>query len=258
MDPYLERHWGDVHSSLIIYARDQLRPKLPNELRARVEERVFVESDAEPTHSIYTDVRVVEHERRDAGGGAVAVAVETEVAAEPVVVEVRDEPVTQTYIDIIDATSGGRIVTTIEFLGPFNKVPGKGRDLYLERQEELKSGRVNSVEIDLLRSGRRTFAIPDASLPPTHREAHAAYVRRAHRPARYELYAFPLRQRLPSIRIPLRPTDADVLLNLQPLIDQCYENGGYDTIDYSADPDPPLAPDDARWTDALLREKGTR
>src|SRR5262245_3320500 len=46
MDPYLEQHWGDVHSSLIIYARDQLRRKLPGDLRARVEERVFVESFA--------------------------------------------------------------------------------------------------------------------------------------------------------------------------------------------------------------------
>ena len=25
MDPYLEAHWGDIHASLIIYARDQLR-----------------------------------------------------------------------------------------------------------------------------------------------------------------------------------------------------------------------------------------
>jgi hypothetical protein len=44
MDPYLEQHWGDVHQSLIIYAGDHLQKLLPKDLRARVEERVFVES----------------------------------------------------------------------------------------------------------------------------------------------------------------------------------------------------------------------
>ena len=29
MDPYLEQHWGDVHTSLVIYARNQLQKVLP-------------------------------------------------------------------------------------------------------------------------------------------------------------------------------------------------------------------------------------
>jgi hypothetical protein len=44
MDPYLEAHWRDVHASLIIYARDALQGVLPGSLRARVEERVLLES----------------------------------------------------------------------------------------------------------------------------------------------------------------------------------------------------------------------
>ena len=48
-------------------------------------------------------------------------------------------------------------------------------------------------------------------------------------------------QRLPIIKIPLRPGDADVPLDLQALVDQCYRNGGYEgTLDYAVDPDPPL------------------
>ena len=47
-----------------------------------------------------------------------------------------------------------------------------------------------------------------------------------------EIYPLPLAERLPAIRVPLRQSDADVSLDLQALIDQCYENGGYDTIDY--------------------------
>ena len=46
MDPYLERDWEDVHGRLIVYAGDTLQPHLPDDLLVRVEQRVFVESDA--------------------------------------------------------------------------------------------------------------------------------------------------------------------------------------------------------------------
>ena len=43
MDPYLVRHWGDVHQSAITYIRDSLQPRLPSDLRARAQERVFID-----------------------------------------------------------------------------------------------------------------------------------------------------------------------------------------------------------------------
>ena len=45
MNPWLESHWGDIHTSLTTYARDQLQPQLPAGLRARVEEYVAVEAE---------------------------------------------------------------------------------------------------------------------------------------------------------------------------------------------------------------------
>jgi len=61
------------------------------------------------------------------------------------------------------------------------------------------------------------------------------------------------------IRIPPRQTDADVPLDLQALIYECYRNGGYeDDLDYQVDPQPPFDPGDARWADALLRKAGRR
>ncbi|MFL5339567.1 MAG: DUF4058 family protein [Gemmataceae bacterium] len=54
MDPYLESHWRDVHASLIIYARDALRRVLPSSLRARVEERVVVETPRGSTRRVYS------------------------------------------------------------------------------------------------------------------------------------------------------------------------------------------------------------
>jgi len=93
MDPYLERHWGDVHHSLIQYARDVLQPALPADLRARVEERVFLESESELQRVVVPDLHVA-HVLRETventggyGGGGVAVA-------EPLVFEVHNQPIT--------------------------------------------------------------------------------------------------------------------------------------------------------------------
>ena len=61
MDPYLEARWGDVHQRLITYAADQLALQLPADLRARVEERVFVEAEAEPIRRIVPDVHVTQY-----------------------------------------------------------------------------------------------------------------------------------------------------------------------------------------------------
>jgi hypothetical protein len=260
MDPYLERHWGDVHTSLITYARDYLQRRLPRDLRARVEERVLLESPGAEDRSIYPDVSVVEEGPTGPGRerGAVAVAEAGVAVADPVLLLATHEPETQRYVEIIDLGSGGRVVTTIEVLSPSNKRPGAGREPYLEKQRALASSGVSSVEIDLLREGVRTFAVPDEIVPASFRRGYAACVHRGWDRLRYEFYPLALRQRLPGFRIPLRPTDADVVLDLQALVDLCYENGGYDAIDYRAEPVPALEGDDARWADALLREKGLR
>ncbi len=60
MDPYLEAHWRDVHSRPIIYSCDQLQSRLPSDLRARVEERVLIDSPPAAPRAAYPDVRVVE------------------------------------------------------------------------------------------------------------------------------------------------------------------------------------------------------
>jgi hypothetical protein len=74
-----------------------------------------------------------------------------------------------------------------------------------------------------------------------------------------DVYRIPLRERLPGIRIPLRPQDADLPLDLQPLIDQVYRKGRYGgSIDYRHDPEPPLGTEDAMWADAILKSRGLR
>jgi hypothetical protein len=151
------------------------------------------------------------------------------------------------------------VVTVIEVLSPSNKAPGQGRELYVKKQEELKAGGVSLVEIDLIRFGKRVLAVPFDRIPEGHRTPYAACAQRGWKAFEVEFYRIPLRERLPAIRIPLRQSDTDVALDLQPLIDQSYEDGRYGhEIDYRSEPDPPLSADDALWADALLREKGLR
>ena len=265
MDPWLERRWGDVHQRLVTYSSDQLQGKLPAGLRALVQERIVVEALPPVKASFYPDVHVVEDSRRRESGGGVAVAeapaappAAPPTAAEPIVVRYPQRPPVEGFIEIVDATSGDRVVTVIEFLSPWNKRPGPGQDEYLRKQRQLLEARTGLVEIDLVRAGRRVMAVPEEEVPPSHRTIYRVTVTRGDRPGEAEVYRASLRDPLPSIRVPLRPTDRDVWLELQPLVEQAYRNGRYELTDYRQDPDPPLDPADAAWADEILRARGLR
>jgi hypothetical protein len=257
MDPYLEAHWRDVHASLIIYARDALQSILPDSLRARVEERVLLETPMGfSAHSLFPDVRVVEYAARQDMGAESEMSV---AVAEPLLVDAENEPVTETFLEIIDRASGNRVVTVIEFLSPSNKSPGPNREQYLRKQREVCSSDANLVEIDLNRFGLHTLAFPLDHIMRKGRTAYMACVRRATRRGKAEVYLMPLWQRLPVLKVPLRPSDADVPLDVQALVEQCYRNGAYEgTLNYATDADPPLFGAARDWADKQLQEKGLR
>jgi hypothetical protein len=257
MDPYLEPHWRDVHASLIIYARDALQGVLPGSLRARVEERVLLETpQGLADHPLFPDVRVVEYAPKrglETRPGADV------VVAEPLLVDAEGESATEAFLEIIDRESGNHVVTVIEFLSPSNKSPGPNREQYLRKQRELCSSDTNLVEIDLNRTGSHTLAFPLAHIKPQGRTAYMACVRRPTRRDKAEVYPMPLWSRLPAVKIPLRAEDADVPLDLQALVEQCYRNGAYEgTLNYAANPDPPLLGAEKDWAEKWLHEKGLR
>jgi hypothetical protein len=254
MDPYLEAHWGDIHTSFIVYARNQLNAQLPNDLQARVEESLAVQEDDEHIRTVYPDVRVIEESGVSPDEGGVATAVVT--VAEPVVVPVADETRTERHLEIVDA--GGRVVTAIEILSPANTATADGQLAYIRKQREYLQAGVNLVEIDLVRAGDFVLAVPRERLPASCRTPYLICTRRASRPQQAEVVPVPLREPLPNIRIPLRPADKDVVLQLQLLLDACYRDGRYHRMSYRADPTPRLAEADARWADELLRAKGLR
>jgi len=256
MDPYLEQCWSDVHANLATYTRDALQRQLPDDLVARVEEYVALEeADTDRPRGYYPDVKVTEHTVN--GGAAPSASVGSIATAEPIVIALPSEAPTLRSIHILDR--GNRVVTAIEVLSHANKIGTAGRNLYRRKRRDLVDGRVNLVEIDLLRDGDYVLFPPEWALPANCRGPFRISVIRGWKFFEAEVYPVPLRQRLPTIRIPLRETDADIQLDLQALIDTCYDNGRYArTIDYRYEPAPALQREDAAWADALLREKGLR
>lgn len=251
MDPFLQDHWGDVHTSLTTYARDQLRPQMPANLRVRVEEYVGLQIEGDLSRQ-KPDVLVTEN-WSSAGQTAVAVA-EAVMADEPLVVTSPREPETLRRI-LIQDRRGARLVTAIEFLFPGSKY-GEALVRFRKKQRELLSGGANLVEIDLIRGGEWTVFPPEAAIPGSHAAPYRVVVVRAARVERFECYPAGIRQCLPRIRVPLRPGDRDAVLDLQLLVDQAWEDGGYSDIDYARGPLPKFDSNDVEWIRERLGQQG--
>ena len=162
MDPYLEKHWRDVHARLILYTCDQVEDQLPDNLIARVEERVVFETEDLEYRGVYPDVRIAERASRKSSAMAM---LSRSAVAEPVIVHYRAEPATETFINILDPEAGHRLVTVIEILSLANKLPGEGQRQYRQKQREMDETQVSLVEIDLLRKGDRVLSVPLSWIP---------------------------------------------------------------------------------------------
>jgi len=259
MNPYLESptFWRGVHASLIVYAREALQPQIRPHYRVDIEERVYIET---AERHIYPGITISKTPSASfRGEGSVAVL---EYDAPAAVLTVVSEPVHEPYLVIVERDSG-RVVTVIEFLSHSNKTPGdEGHRLYRQKQREILQSDVSLVEVDLLRSGEYVLAPPEGEVRKHFSKWHYfVSIRQVKTVPSFALYPITIRQRLPRIFIPLAPEDERVaVLDLQALIDRCYDAGAYgDFIDYRSEPPPPaFDPEDAAWIDELLKSKGLR
>lgn len=109
------------------------------------------------------------------------------------------------------------------------------------------------MEIDLLRGGRLTVASRLEEVKPLPDTHYWICVVRETCPEAFEVYRPKLREPLPVIRIPLRPGERDLFVDLQPLIDRVYETGRYWRLDYETQPGTPLPVEDMAWALSLTR-----
>jgi hypothetical protein len=247
MDPYLERHWEDVHTRLIGYTADVLQPQLSEDLVARMEEKVYVE-DASERRLRKPDVRVVEFPMAwEPELGAASTA----VLDEPLSIEPIGDPIRQRSVLIYDSV-GQRIITAIEILSPWNKSPGIAVNAYLEKRDKYINSEMNLVEIDLVRTGDWTDMVGPYAIPE---HAVTAYRVTVVQPESIRLLLYPIsiRAKLPTIKVPLRPQDPPAKLNLQELIEKAYMMGRYNRIDYTKPCSPPFVGPEKKWADKLLR-----
>jgi hypothetical protein len=257
MNPYLEEPaiWPTVHSGLISLLWIDLNRHLPPGYVANVEERVFL---VEPPTSRYPDVNVERHARPRPpnGNGRAAVAV---LDADPAVeIEFPPAEFREPFIEIHLTRKPGTLVAVLEILSPTNKNPGAGRDLYLEKQQELLGSKTHLIEIDLLRAGGHTVAIPRDRLD----ENGWDYLVCLHKGGwrnKFHVWPVSLAKRLPRFSVPLAGADPDVVLDLQALVDQCYDAGRFgDRLDYRSECPATLSRKNAKWANELLRKKKLR
>ena len=182
-------------------------------------------------------------------------SVATLEVAEPVdITIIFEDEITESQIQIIEKESR-EVVTVIEILSPTNKIAGScGRESYLKKRQQILKSPTQWVEIDLLRDGLPFIA--REFFPACDYTAHVSWARK--RPAS-KIWPILLRHQLPVIPIPLKGNDPDVPIDLGAILNLAYDKAGYDfSIDYKADPVPPLKPEVAAWADGLLKEKGLR
>ena len=133
-------------------------------------------------------------------------------------------------------------------LSPDNKA-GPGRGQYLAKRAVLLGSPVHLIELDFLVGGHR---LPmGRPLPPG--DAYALVARGDRRPD-CDVYAWSIRRRLSTIRIPLKSPDPDVLLDLGALYDSTFERGRYArSIEYTSPLSIGLAAEDRAWAEDLAK-----
>ena len=252
MDPFIEQQeWEDFHQRFNNALADLLAASIEPNYIARVEKRVYVETP--PEHGLpsrWADVAVMRF--NDSHGGlAVASATDLDTATEecelPMAVERRE-----TYL-VIRERETQDVITIIETLSPANKRNGEGYREYQTKRDTILRSQTHLVELDLLRGGMR--------MPTKHRKPAADYyaiVSNADRRPRASLTHWTIRDRLPTLPIPLKRPDPDVPLDLQAALTTVYDRARYQlSLDYRAELSPPLLNEQDRfWVGEIVDVRG--
>jgi hypothetical protein len=257
MDPFIEGCglWEDFHHDLITAIKADLAARVPAHYVVRTGERAYVAlidpEQGRQEHVFKPDVGVIQpNQRADAGGtaGTATLAgsqVDTSMDVEAVTLRALvPEEFREAFVEIHTTEPERRLITVIEVLSPSNKRKDTpGWEQYLRKRHGLLAGDANLVEIDLLRGGQRLPMVDPWPDWPYYlmvaRKAKVPYclVIKAH-------YRAPL----PAVPVPLQAPDADLPLDLQPMISAIYARSRYDQdIDYTKRLSPPLSPEDLEW-----------
>ncbi len=248
MDPFIEgQRWKGFHTRFVTVLGEMLVRQVRPRYIVEIEEYVYLTcDDLEPDSLIEPDFAVAE-----TGSGPVVRSqclAGTAAMIQPVVHTVPvPKRFRQAFLSIRSRQSQN-VVTVIELLSPWNKTAGEGRNEYLVKRSNIFFTPAHLVELDLLRGGER---LPTRE--PLESADFFAFVCRKERLPKAEVYAWTLRQPLPTVPVPLAGDDPDVPLDLQAAFITTYDRAGYDyALDYRRPIEPPLDPATADWVRLVL------
>lgn len=264
MDPYLEHAeiFPDFHDSFVAYLRERLQTQLPEPYYAAIGRRAWIEVSE---RFIGPDVNLLTPRQRGdtQERSPVSVAVATRPSTRPIVIHIPHDERVEPLVEVFMGRGSERqLVTSIEMLSLTNKTPGeRGRDLYLRKQQEILRSKVHLVEIDLLRGGQHTTAVPYHRLVrETGPLDYHVSIHHFDNLEDYFVYPIQLTEALPEIPIPLSPGDGAVSLNLQAVFERTYAAGPYAReIDYARDTVvPALSPEQQTWAAQRIAQHSGR
>ena len=250
MDPFIESQgWKGFHSSLIAEIRSHLVPQVRPRYVVDAEEDVYLAKEDGTPFRIAVPAVSIQHGEgwMDSIGGDVALAAKPAVFTLPM-----SEPIEIPYL-ILRRRDNDETVAIIEILSPTNKSSRDGRAEYLAKRNSLLRSRTHLVEIDLLRGGER---LP--TVEPLSAGDYFAFVSRAERRPKAEVYTWILERSLPTIPIPLADGDPDAQLDLQTVFTETYDRAGYDyALKYDRAVEPPLNANRLEWVKHRLQPAKT-
>ncbi len=265
MDPFLETNpiFHELHTQILAESQARLQPQLRPKYIARLERHLSEGSVWELEVGVTSlegrelDVTIVTGKEAPFPASSTAVlarpTADCHQELEPNELELRR----QRRIVIYVQSKPRLAVAAIELLSPSNTEAGSiGQARYQEKRYSALHGGLHWIEIDLLRGGQR----PPVPVSLTTDADYLAYVAQA-TPTGWNhlVYAWGLRDRLPSLPIPLLGVD-HVSLDLEACFRSAYDRiGADDEADYGAPPPPPrFGPENRAWIDGVLRQAGLR
>ena len=163
------------------------------------------------------------------------------------------------FLRIVDLRGGETTVAVIKLISPAHKDGGAGSTVYRREQKRFLDSPVHFIEINLLRGGNHAVCISEDEIEAFGDWNYLVTLHDRDAPEEGQFWRVGLRDPLPAFAVPLTAGVAPVPLDLRATFARCYDASRMARIlDYTAEPTPPLSPDDSAWGDGVLRSAGLR